>query len=97
MIRIYNLKNYEVKKKKDGEFNCDYYENKIENIFVSQEIKKSLQVFDSEIFFYINLKEAGNYNINFLINDCISICIDYSPADANKFVYGIKLIPVFLV
>ena len=32
MIRIYNLKNYEVKKKKDGEFNCDYYENKIENI-----------------------------------------------------------------
>jgi len=41
-------------------------EDKIENIFVSQELKKSLQVFHSEIFFYINLKEAGNYDINFL-------------------------------
>lgn len=41
-------------------------EDKVENIFVSQELKKSLQVFHSEIFFYINLKEAGNYDINFL-------------------------------
>ena len=41
-------------------------EDKIENIFVSQEVKKSLQIFNSEIFFYINLKDMGNYNINFL-------------------------------
>jgi len=41
-------------------------EDKIENIFVSQEVKKSLQIFHSEIFFYINLKEMGNYDINFL-------------------------------
>jgi hypothetical protein len=37
-------------------------EDKVENIFVSQELKE----FRSEILFYINLKEAGNYNINFL-------------------------------
>ena len=32
MIRIYNLKNYEVSKNKEGEFNSEYYENRIENI-----------------------------------------------------------------